>query len=130
MWIAICLLAGLLGLGAGIRESVIQRRLQREGISVSGLVVHHQVRSGKDGPVHFAVIEFVDALGRRQTFQAGLSGVKGLPVGGEVPVRYLPDAPENARIDLRGRRIHETAFSFVIGLLMLTAGVWILATGR
>ncbi|WP_420865368.1 DUF3592 domain-containing protein [Streptomyces pathocidini] len=82
------------------------------------------------GPVYFAVVEFVDAQGSRHTFQAGSSGVKGFPVGGGVPVRYLPEAPKSARIDLRGRRLGEVAARLVGGTLFLAIGIWMLATGR
>ncbi|MGW2341637.1 hypothetical protein [Streptomyces sp. NPDC001661] len=86
MWIAMCLLAGLGVLGFGVREAVVQYRLQREGIRAGGLVVRHD-RSDvgrHGGPVHFAVVEFADTYGGRHTFQAGSSGVKGLPVGGAL----------------------------------------------
>ncbi|MEV0119791.1 DUF3592 domain-containing protein [Streptomyces sp. NPDC050844] len=127
------LLAGLALLGFGTREAVVQHRLQREGIRVRGLVVrHHYVEgSGVDGgPVYFAVVEFVDAQGSRHTFQAGSSGVKGFPVGGGVPVRYLPEAPNRARIDLRRRRIGEVAARLAGGSLFTAVGIWLLATGR
>ncbi|GHJ34569.1 hypothetical protein Sm713_01780 [Streptomyces sp. TS71-3] len=132
MWVAMSLLAGLTLLGFGIHEAVVQHRLQREGIPVRGLVVRHRVQhSGRDGgPVHFAVVEFVDAQGGRHTFQAGSSGVKGLPVGGEVPVRYLPQTPRGARIDLRRRRIGEVAARFAGGTLFTAIGIWLLVTGR
>ncbi|MFI1964574.1 DUF3592 domain-containing protein [Streptomyces pathocidini] len=126
------LLAGLTLLGFGTHEAMVQHRLQREGARVRGLVVRHHVEgSGMDGgPVYFAVVEFVDAQGSRHTFQAGSSGVKGFPVGGGVPVRYLPEAPKSARIDLRGRRLGEVAARLVGGTLFLAIGIWMLATGR
>ncbi|MFJ8752345.1 DUF3592 domain-containing protein [Streptomyces sp. NPDC102441] len=99
------LLTGLTMLGVGTHEAMSQYRLQREGIRVRGLVVRHREQFGKDGPVHWAVIEFIDAQGSRHTFEGGSSGVKGLPIGGEVPVRYLPEVPKGARMDLNGRRV-------------------------
>ncbi|MBB5120470.1 MULTISPECIES: DUF3592 domain-containing protein [Streptomyces] len=132
MWVAITLLAGLTCLGFGTHEAMVQHRLQREGIRVRGLVVRHHVEGSEmdGGLVYFAVVEFVDAQGGRHTFQAGSSGVKGLPVGGEVPVRYLPQAPNSARIDLRRRRIGEVAARFAGGTLFTAIGIWMLATGR
>ncbi|MFG2226633.1 DUF3592 domain-containing protein [Streptomyces sp. NPDC048644] len=132
MWVALSLLAGLTVLGFGTREAVIQHRLQREGIRSRGLVIrHHMSRSDGDGsPVYFAVVEFVDAQGSRHAFQSGSSGVKGLPVGGRVPVRYLPDAPETARIDLIRRRFGDVASLLAVGSLSTAAGIWMLATGR
>ena len=75
-------------------------------------------------------VEFVDAQGSRHTFQAGSSGVKGLPVGGGVPVRYLPDAPKRARIDLTRRLMWDVAFPVAVGVLFSAIGSWLLATGR
>ncbi|MGW9432496.1 DUF3592 domain-containing protein, partial [Streptomyces decoyicus] len=132
VWVVLPLLAGLTCLGFGIHEAMVQHRLQREGIRVRGLVVRHQVEGSEmdGGLVYFAMVEFVDAQGSRHTFQAGSSGVKGLPVGGGVPVRYLPEAPKSARIDLRRRRVSEVAARFVAGTLFTALGIWMLATGR
>ncbi|MFD4868627.1 DUF3592 domain-containing protein [Streptomyces sp. NPDC058412] len=124
--------AGLTLLGFGTYEAMVQHRLQREGIRVRGLVVRHYTDGPRmDGPpVHFAVVEFDDAQGGRHTFQARSSGVKGLPVGGGVPVRYLPEAPQGARIDLLRRRIAEVALLLAGGILFTAIGIWTLATGR
>ncbi|MER5932411.1 DUF3592 domain-containing protein [Streptomyces sp. NPDC002054] len=126
------LLAGLTLLGFGTYEAMVQHRLQREGIRVRGLVVRHHTDGLRveGGPVYFAVVEFVDAQGSRHTFQARSSGVKGLPVGGGVPVRYLPEAPQGARIDLLGRRTAEVAALLAGGTLFTAIGIWMLATGR
>lgn len=130
MWGAVLLLAGLAVLALDAHEVVIQHRLRRAGVCVWGVVVRHRVDFGKDGPVYFAVVEFGDAQGGRHTFQARSSGVKGLPVGGGVPVRYLPDAPKRARIDLTRRRIGDVAFPLAVGTLFTAIGIWMLATGR
>lgn len=133
VWVAMCLLAGLTVLAVGAREAVLQRRLQREGIRVRGLVVRHRLNSaGRDGgpPVRFAMVEFVDTRGSRHTFQSRSSGVKGLPVGAGVPVCYLHEAPKSARIDLARRRIGDTTALLAGGALFTSLGVWLLATGR
>ncbi|MFD7299223.1 DUF3592 domain-containing protein [Streptomyces sp. NPDC059897] len=132
MWIAMSLLAGLTVLGFGVREVVVQYRIQREGIRAGGRVVRHaRGDAGRHGgPVYFAVVEFVDTYGGRHTFEAGSSGVKGLPVGGGVPVRYLPDAPKSARIDLTGRRVGEVTALFGVGALFTAIGIFLLVTGR
>ncbi|MFI6376953.1 DUF3592 domain-containing protein [Streptomyces sp. NPDC050546] len=131
VWVAMSLLAGLTVLGFGTREAMFQHRLRREGIRVRGLVVRHRVESSaKDGTFYFAVVEFVDAQGGRHTIESRSSGVKGLPVGGGVPVRYLPGGPEDARIDLTGRRIGEIGSLFAVGALFTAIGIWMLATGR
>lgn len=128
--VAISLLAGLAGFWSGTREAMIRHRLQREGIRVRGLVVRHLVRSSKDGLSYFAVVEFVDLQGSRHTFQAESSGVKGLPVGGGVPVRYLPDAPDDTRIDLTRRAVGDVAGPLAVGTIFTAIGIWMLATGR
>ncbi|MFD8825693.1 DUF3592 domain-containing protein [Streptomyces sp. NPDC059605] len=131
VWIAMSLVAGITLLGFGVHEVMVRRRLRRGGISVGGLVVRHRrSSSGRGDAVHFAVVEFVDARGGRHTFESGSSGVKGLPVGGRVPVRYVPDAPAQARIDLAGRRIGDVALPFMGGGLFTAAGIWMLVTGR
>nr|WP_237536791.1 DUF3592 domain-containing protein [Streptomyces sp. SID5785] len=127
------LTAGLVVLGFGVREVVIQRRLHHEGLRVRGQVVgHRRETSGRanSGPVFYAVVEFADAHGARHTVPAKSSGVKGLPVGGAVPVRYLRDAPETARLDLPGRRFTEIASVLGTGTLFTAIGIWMLATGR
>ncbi|MBF6049913.1 DUF3592 domain-containing protein [Streptomyces sp. NRRL B-1677] len=126
------LLAGLALLGFGTYEVMVQHRLQREGIRVRGLVVRHHTDGSRidGGPVYFAVVEFVDARGSRHTFQARSSGVKGFPVGCGVPVRYFPEAPKDARIDLLRRRIAEVAALLAGGTLFTAIGIWMLATGR
>ncbi|MDT9688472.1 DUF3592 domain-containing protein [Streptomyces sp. P9(2023)] len=126
------LLAGLTLLGFGTHEVMVQHRLRREGVRVGGRVVHHNMsRSGHRGsPSYFAVVEFVDAEGRRHAFRSSSSGVEGLPVGGHVPVRYLPDAPTAARIDLSRRRTADILLPFMGGGLFTFFGIWMLVTGR
>ncbi|MET8468727.1 DUF3592 domain-containing protein [Streptomyces sp. NPDC006422] len=126
------LVAGLAVFGCGVREAVLQSRLQREGARAAGVVVrHHRSTGGREGgPVFYAVVEYADARGARHTFQAGSSGVKNLPVGRDVPVRYLPDVPRTARIDLAGRRIGEVMALLAGGALFAGVGIWLLVTGR
>lgn len=130
VWKVVALLGGLVTIGFGIYEAMVQHRLRREGISVRGLVVRHSVDHTLDNPVYFAVVEFVDAQGIRHTFRARSSGVKGLPVGGGVPVRYLPDAPQHARIDLRWKRIELVVLPLAGGIAITAIVSWVLATGR
>ncbi|MEW2548610.1 DUF3592 domain-containing protein [Streptomyces sp. NPDC047002] len=131
MWAVLLLLLGVAGIGSGIYEAVVHRRLRREGVRVQGVVVRHR-RSGsaKDGVSYTAVVGFFDAQGSRHEFEAGLSGVKGLPVGGAAPVLYLPGAPKTARVDLAGKRIGNVAFPMAIGGVFTAAAVFLLATGR
>lgn len=130
VWEVVALLGGLGVLGFGINEAVIQHRLRRGGIRVRGLVVRHHVDYGNSDPLYCPVVEFVDAQGIRHTFQDEASGVKRLPVGGGVPVRYLPDAPQRARIDLTGRLVGNVVFLLGGGTALTAIGIWLLATGR
>lgn len=44
-------------------------------------------------------------------------------MGGEVPVRYSPDDPNVARIDLAGRKILNVVFPLLGGAVLLSVGV-------
>lgn len=129
VWKVVALLGGLVTLGFGIHEAIVQHRLRREGIRVRGLVVRHSVDHTHNNPAYFAVVEFFDAQGIRHTFRTSSSGVKGLPVGGEVPVRYSPDAPQRARIDQRRKRIEQVVVPLAGGTVITAIMIWVLATG-
>ncbi|MEU9189555.1 DUF3592 domain-containing protein [Streptomyces sp. NPDC048484] len=124
------LLAGPAIIGVGIHDVVRRRRLRRGGISVEGLVVRHHASRNQGGFHYFAVISFVDAQGSPHEFQANGSGVKGLPVGGRAPVRYLPDAPKTARLDTAWQRFLGIALPFGIGIVFTATGIWGISTGR
>lgn len=124
------LLAGPASIGTGIHEVVRQRRFRREGVSAEGLVVRHHSKRSQGGFVFYAVINFVDVQGSPHEFQAAGSGVKGLPVGGRAPVRYLPGAPKTARLDTSWQRFLGIVLPFGIGIAFTATGIWGLATGR
>jgi len=132
MWLLVLfLLAGLATIGVGIHEVVRQRRLRREGISVDGLVVRHHSQRTQGGRVVHAVVNFVDAQGGGpHEFRAHGSGVKGLPVGGRAPVRYLPGAPKTARLDTSRQRLLGIVLPFGVGIVFVAGGIWGLSTGR
>ncbi|MFF3172658.1 DUF3592 domain-containing protein [Streptomyces sp. NPDC057900] len=121
VWIWV--VAGVIVLCCGVHEAYVQHGLRRDGMRVRGLVVSHNVSSGPNGGGTFPVVEFVDAQGRRHTFQSRSSGIRRLPVGGEVPVRYSPADPNVARIDLVGRRIFDVGILLLVGALFLTLGI-------
>lgn len=122
--VAISILAGLLVFGFGVYEAVVRHRLKRGGTRVKGLVVRHNMTTGRGGGDRFAVVEFTDAWGVRHSFQSQSSGVGRFPVGGEVPVRYAPEDPGTARIDLLGRRVFDVAFPLLGGALFMALGIW------
>lgn len=132
MLLIMVLLAGPLIVGFGVYEAVHDRRLRREGVRVEGRVVRHRRgTSPRGGGEYFtAVVGFVDPHGRSWECEAKSSGVKGLPVGGPAPVRYVPGAPEGARLDLTGKRLESILGVLAIGTLFTAAGIWMVATGR
>jgi hypothetical protein len=119
---------GLVLIGIAAREAVHQRRLWREGVRTEGLVVRHRRSSGGEGgSVSFAVVNFVDVQGRPHEFEVG---AKGLAVGGQAPVVYLPGAPETARVDLSSKRRASFGLLLVGGIGFMVAAIEMLPTGR
>ncbi|GAA2088664.1 hypothetical protein GCM10009801_52480 [Streptomyces albiaxialis] len=130
MWLLVlCLLTGPVIIGLGIREEAHQRRLRREGITAEGRVVRHRSSRHQGSVSYFAVVRFVDERGGPHEFEAKVSGVTGLPVGGPAPVRYLPGAPKTARLDGSGQRFWGLALPLLIGTAFTAAGIWGVTTG-
>jgi hypothetical protein len=129
VWGVLVLLVGLFVLVLAIREVVHQHRLKRAGILVQGTVVHHRVSYSKEGATYFAIVEFLDQQGVRHSFQAGSSGVKRLPIGSAVPVRYLPGPQPAARI-FTSKRIGDVVGLSLGALVFSGAGILMLVQGR
>ncbi|MFG3257925.1 DUF3592 domain-containing protein [Streptomyces sp. NPDC048172] len=130
MWLLVlCLLTGPVIIAVGIREEAHQRRLRREGVTTEGRVVRHRVSRHQGSNSYFAVVGFTDAQGIRHEFEAKVSGVAGLPVGGRAPVRYLPGAPKTARIDGSRQRLWGLALPLLVGTAFTAAGLWGVLTG-
>lgn len=119
-------LCGLLVIGFAVYEIALQRRLWREGIRVQGVVVRHVVRRSTSP---HAVVGFVDADGEPHEHQSALSGTRKLPVGRQVPVIYLPGAPQKARIDISSRRWGEVAIPAVFGTVFTAFGILWMVSG-
>ncbi|MFB7655213.1 MULTISPECIES: DUF3592 domain-containing protein [unclassified Streptomyces] len=132
MWVTLLLAAGLVAIGAGIHEAVVQHRLRREGTLAEGMVVDHSRSTGPrgEGVSYTAVVEFTDAQGRHHRFRSRTSGVKHLPVGGRTPVRYLPGTPGTARVDLAGKRVESLVLPLGAGGLFIAVAIWMLLGGR
>ncbi|GAA3164953.1 MULTISPECIES: DUF3592 domain-containing protein [Streptomyces] len=132
MWTALSLLAGLVLIGFLIRETVNQSRLRRRGIHVEGWVVRHDVRSGGrgGGEVSTLVAGFVDAQGRAHEFSAHMSGVRGYPVGGRIPVWYVPGSPKTARIDDSKHRVGNILGPLMGSIVFVGAAVLMIAKGQ
>ncbi|MDJ1134440.1 DUF3592 domain-containing protein [Streptomyces iconiensis] len=130
VWLLVLfLLAGPVIIGIGIYEAAHHRRLRREGIGTEGLVVRYRSERRQGSISYFAVVNFADAQGSPHEFESRVSGVKGLPVGGRAPVRYLPGAPQSARLDLAPKRFWSVALPVGIGIAFTAAGIWGVSTG-
>ncbi|MFD0021758.1 DUF3592 domain-containing protein [Streptomyces sp. NPDC058382] len=122
--VVLCAIAGYIAVYFAYREARVQRDLKRNGTLARGSVVRHHADSvGRDSTAVFAIIEFADADGVLHTFQAQSSGVKQLPVGDEVPVRYRADYPTIARIDLAGKKLANIAIPLLVGALFFGGAV-------
>ncbi|WP_420036083.1 DUF3592 domain-containing protein [Streptomyces sp. cg28] len=120
----ICAIAGSFAFYFAFRELRTQRHLKRNGAVAGGRVVRHRIDSaGRDSTATFAVITFADAGGARHTFQAQASGVRSLPVGAEVPVRYLARNPSVARIDRAGKKLANIGIPLLVGALFFGGAV-------
>lgn len=119
----IFLAAGCFAFFLAIREARVQRDLKRDGTRARGSVVRHDTVSSADSDARFAVIEFRDGHGIRHTFRSQSSGVKRLPVGGEVPVRYRAHEPGVARIDITGKKIANIGIPLLVGALFFGGAV-------
>ncbi|AJT68624.1 hypothetical protein T261_7022 [Streptomyces lydicus] len=100
--IGLAVLVGLVSLWAGAREARLQMQLSRNGVHAEGVVVdqEHEPRDDYSTPV----IEFTDRRGRPVRFRLPTTGT-GLALGTHVPVVYLPERPESARVFTRKYRL-------------------------
>lgn len=125
--VLVCGTVSVLLLGVALRDAVLVRRLRRQGIRTRGLVVDN-VRTGDrgSGPEWAPVIAFVDQRGYRVEFTPRMRGTgMGLATGREVPVVYLADDPQAARV-LMGRHMSgPVLFLFLGGAAFLSVAVFI-----
>ncbi|MFD4139207.1 MULTISPECIES: DUF3592 domain-containing protein [unclassified Streptomyces] len=123
----LAVLASLLCLWGGVREARLQARLRRYGVHAEGVVVDQELAPSDDYLT--PVIEFTDRQGRPVRFTPVATGTRmGMDVGTHVPVVYLPEHPENARVFTR-KHLRPTVISLLTGsVLFLGAAVWIALT--
>ncbi|MGW4563366.1 DUF3592 domain-containing protein [Streptomyces sp. NPDC004561] len=115
--------ASLLCLWGGVREARLQARLRRHGVHAEGVVVEQEPAPADDCPT--PVIEFTDRQGRPVRFTPVATGSRmGMDLGTRVPVVYLPEQPENARVSTRKHRRSHIGL-FAGGVIFLGAAVWI-----
>jgi Protein of unknown function (DUF3592) len=115
-WRVLFVLIGLAVVGAGVHEAWMLARLRRHGVSAVGLVVRHRVRRSGRSTTYAPVVSFTDDHGVPREITGSLGGSSPKPAAGsEVPVRYLPDRPEKAQIDLTWYKTVGLALLFGVG---------------
>ncbi|MDC7341006.1 DUF3592 domain-containing protein [Streptomyces lydicus] len=122
----LAVLASLLCLWGGVREARLQARLRRYGVHTEGLVVDQKMAPADD---HLTpVIEFTDRQGRPVRFTPVATGSRmGMDLGTHVPVAYLPEQPENARVSTRKHRRSHVGL-FTGSVIFLGGAVWVWLT--
>ncbi|MFF4403303.1 DUF3592 domain-containing protein [Streptomyces sp. NPDC001404] len=123
----LAVLAGLLCLWGGVREARLQARVRRYGVHAEGVVVDQGLAPSDDYLT--PVIEFTDQQGRPVRFTPVATGKRmGVDLGAQVPVVYLPEHPENARVFTR-KHLRPTITGLLTGsVLFLGAAIWIVLT--
>lgn len=119
-----CLVAGGLCLWGGIHEIRLMARLRRFGERAEGVVVD-QVPSPEHDHL-IPVIAFTDGRGRVVRIRPRVTGSGlGFPLGTRVPVAYLAEQPENARVFTPRHRRQSAVFLIPLGVVFLASGVLI-----
>ncbi|MGW0212153.1 DUF3592 domain-containing protein [Streptomyces sp. NPDC003233] len=120
--VGLCVFAGLLCLWGGVREVRLQSRLHRSGVHAEGVVVDQEQAPSDDFLT--PVIEFTDRQSRPVRFRPAATGTGlGLDLGAHVPVVYLPEQPESARVFTRKHRRSRIVGLFTGCVLFLGAAV-------
>lgn len=104
------------------------RRLRRNGISTTGVVVDHVPR---EDHLDRSLIRFTDEHGRDFEFTSDWPN-RFVPAGDQLPVVYDPDKPQNATIRsaLKRRWVYAGfAASFAVGSAFLMSGVLLTMEG-
>ncbi|MEU6216733.1 DUF3592 domain-containing protein [Streptomyces sp. NPDC047022] len=114
--IGLAVLVGLVGLWASAREARLQMRLSRYGLHAEGVVVDQEHETGDDSST--PVIEFIDRQGRPVRFRPPTTAT-GLDLGTHVPVAYLPERPESARVFTWKYRLHQIVGLFLFAMMFL-----------
>ncbi|QUQ63936.1 DUF3592 domain-containing protein [Kutzneria sp. CA-103260] len=118
----LAVLASLLCLWGGVREARLQARLRRYGVRTEGVVVDQEMVTGDDFLT--PVIEFTDRQGRAVRFTPVARGSRmGMDLGTHVPVVYLSEQPEKARLFTRKQRRPHVSY-FAASVIFFGGAVW------
>ncbi|MGW2426784.1 DUF3592 domain-containing protein [Streptomyces sp. NPDC001709] len=125
--IGLAVLAGLVSLWAGAREARLQMRLSRYGLHAEGVVADQEHAPADDSST--PVIEFTDRQGRPVRFRPVATGMGlGLALGTHVPVVYLLERPQSARVFTRKHRLSLIVGLFAGGMIFLGVAIGVLLT--
>lgn len=115
---------GLLFLLVGLILLTREIAFQREAISGSGSVIELRVTESVDGPITTPIVEFRTPDGI--AFRCEGTATSPAPRLGEaVPIIYLPDDPQHARINTFVQRWLFPSVFTPLGLLLVLAGTYL-----
>jgi len=121
-------LAGSFILWSAFREARAVWRLVRVSLKSRGTVrgFHEDTFPGSRGKCYFPLIEFTARDGSVVRFQSGSgSGRPAYVVGAQVPVRYDPSQPDQARVDSFGELWRGSILMAILGSLFWGATAFI-----
>ena len=107
------------GVGAGLRASWFRRN----SIPTDGIVVDNEL-DGTNRRAFYPIVEFKVKSGRKQRFRSSFGARPPLYNSGDVvPVRYMPNDPERARIERPWQIWWDAAGLTGLGLATLAVGM-------
>ena len=129
MGTVVCGAVAVLLIGVSLQDAAVVRRLRRHGRRTHGVVVDNVRVDDRNGPQWAPVIAFADQRGHRVEFTTRIRGVgMGLATGREVPVVYLPQNPQIARVRMWRHMVGPALFALLAGLVFLGFAVLIVLT--
>lgn len=122
-WLLLALGSGLFALG--IWELSHSRHLLRRGVRTRGTVTGIREEMSGEEKMYYPIIHFIDRDGAEQTvrFPSG-SNWKEHRIGQQVPVLYLPDEPESAKIEGTFDLWGVPFVSFTMGSILVGLSLW------
>ena len=115
---------GLIFLISSCREAAERLRLHRQGIWTSGKVCFIRTeRTSRGSGMTYPTFEFRDPQGKTWRVKARVLGGGTYSVGDMLPVRYLPERPEGARVVTLRHLLLTVALPLLASVASLTFGV-------